>query len=175
MKTSKEYTIEFAGLSVGEHFYELEVKDSFFENLDYSEIKQGNILVKLQLLIQSNMMVFNFDTSGTVNLNCDRCGENFDFPIEGHNKLIVKVGGNIEESDDDDIIGISENEHKINLTQYLYEYITLSIPIKRVHTKESLCNKEQLKKLSEKSIREAKEQKNAVDPRWESLKNIKLN
>lgn len=177
MKASKEYIIEFAGLSAGEHLYELSVDDKFFANLDYSEIKQGEILVKVNLLKQSAMLVLHFDISGTVKVICDRCADNFDMPLHGNNKLIVKVGGDFEQSEDDDITCVADNEHKIDLTQYIYEYIILSIPIKRVHPEKAACNEAALGKLSgfavEEDDKNNEEPKN--DPRWDNLKNIKLN
>ena len=175
MKASKEYIIEFAGLSAGEHLYEFSVEDKFFENLDYSEIKQGNILVKVNLLKQSTMLVLHFDISGTVKVICDRCADDFDLPIHGNNKLIVKVGGTYEESEDDDIIYVADNEHKIDLTQYLYEYIILSIPIRRVHLEEGNCNESTLDKISDLSEGESPDEEEKSDPRWDSLKNIRLN
>jgi uncharacterized protein len=173
MSASKEYIIQFAGLSPGEHLFELNVNDKFFENLDYSEIKQGNILVKLTLLKQSTMMILNFDISGTVNVSCDRCASEFDMPITGNYKLTVKVGGSDVGDEDDDIISIAANEHKLDLTQYLYEYIALSLPIKHEHADESMCDKKTLKKLDEFIVDEEKEE--PIDPRWDGLKNIKLN
>jgi DUF177 domain-containing protein len=86
------------------------------------------------------------------------------------------VGGSDSEDEDDDIITIAANEHELDLSQYIYEYITLSLPIKRVHPEDekgnSTCNKEVLKKLEKFLIEE--ENKN-TDPRWNGLKNIKLN
>ncbi len=177
MRASEEYVIQFAGLSVGEHLFELSVNDKFFESLDYSEIKQGNIQVKVNLEIQSSMMVFRFDIDGTVKVDCDRCAEGFDLPIKGKNKLIVKVGGNFDRNEDDDIIGVAGNEHKIDLTQFLYEYIILSVPIKRVHSDESYCDEEQMKKLKKVLSEETNKQEigKTGDPRWDGLKDIKLN
>jgi uncharacterized protein len=177
MQTQKEYIIQFAGLSTGEHLYEFNINDRFFENFVYSEIKQGNITVRLNLLKQSTMMVLNFEIDGTVKMNCDRCVVEFDLPITGNYKLIVKVGGNDAGDKDDDIITIAANEHELDLSQYIYEYITLSLPIKRVHPDnkkgKSICDKEMLKKL-EKFLTE-EEGKETTDPRWNDLKNIKLN
>lgn len=177
MQTRKEYIIQFVGLSVGEHLYEYDINDTFFENLDFSEIKQGNITVNLNLLKQSTMMVLNFNISGTVNMNCDRCTGELNLPINGDYKLIIKVGGNDASDENDDIITIATNEHELDISQYLYEYITLSLPIRRVHPDnekgESTCDKEMLKKL--KQFLTEEEIKNQMDPRWEGLKNIKLN
>lgn len=39
------------------------------------------------------MMVLQFNVSGTVKVNCDRCFGEFDLPISGDYRLVVKVGG----------------------------------------------------------------------------------
>ncbi len=177
MQTRKEYIIQFVGLSLGKHEFEFNIHDKFFEHFDYSEIKRGTISVNLDLLKQSTMMVLHFEISGTIKMNCDRCTEELDLPINGHYKLIVKVGGDDNSDEDDDIIVVAANEHKLDLTQFIYEYITLSLPIKRVHPDdangESTCDKETIKKLEQFLIEE--EKKDESDPRWNDLKNIKLN
>ncbi len=180
MQNRKEYIIQFVGLGAGEHEYEFDVSDKFFESLDFSEIKQGNIHVNLRLLKQSTMMVLQFEITGTVKLNCDRCTGEFDMPISGNYKLIVKVGGHETGNEDDDIITVAANEHQLDLTQYIYEYITLSLPIKRVHPEDekgnSTCDEEVLKKLNNYLIEEEKEEpEEPTDSRWDDLKNIKLN
>ena len=177
MQTRKEYIIQFVALSFGEHKFEFLVNDKFFEHLDYSEIKQGNITINLNLLKQSAMMVLQFEITGTVKMLCDLCATEFDMPINGNQKLIVKVGGTDEAKDDDDIITIAANEHQLDLAQYIYEYITLSLPIKRTHPLDKkgkpTCDKEMLKKVAKFLTKE--EKKEETDPRWDVLKNIKLN
>lgn len=177
MQTRKEYTIQFVSLSLGEHKFEFTVTDKFFENLDYSEIKQGNIQVNVNLLKQSQMMVLQFEISGTVKMVCDLCATDFDLPIEGSYKLIVKVGGNDNTNEDDDIITIGTNEHQLELSQFIYEYIALSLPIKRTHPLDKkgkpTCNKEMLKKVQQFLTKEEKNE--SPDPRWNDLKKIKLN
>jgi len=178
MQTRKEYIIQFVALPFGEHQFEFLIKDKFFEPLDYSEIKQGDITINLNLLKQSSMMVLQFEITGTVKMICDICATEFDMPINGSQKLIVKVGGSDDGKEDDDIITIAANEHQLDLSQYLYEYITLSLPIKRTHPLDAkgkpTCDKEMLKKVKKFLTKEEKKEK-PTDPRWEGLKNIKLN
>ena len=173
----REYVIQFVSLSAGEHKFDFEVKDSFFEHLEYSEIKKSNIVVDLTLLKQSSMMALEFEISGTVKANCDLCTEEFDLPISGSYKLMVKVGGADADEENDDIITIAANEHELDLAQYIYEYITLSLPIKRVHpdNKKGVpgCDKKILKNVKDYLVEDHHE--NEIDPRWEQLKNIKLN
>ncbi len=177
MKAWKDYIVKFAALSMGEHEYTFEIGEPFFENLEHSEIKQAAITVDLTLLKQSTMMILHFHITGTVKVNCDLCTDEFDLPIEGTYKLIVKVGGHETGNDDDDIITIAANEHLLDLAQYLYEYITLSIPIRRIHPTDEkgnpTCDTATLKKLKDYLI--AQEPKDPTDPRWNDLKNIKLN
>ena len=180
MQNRKEYIIQFVGLALGEHLYEYIIRDNFFEDREYSEIKKSNIILKINLLKQTSMMILHVEVRGTVKADCDRCTEEFDLPIEGNYKLIVKVGGSLTGDEDDDIITIPANEHELDLSQHLYEYIALSLPIKRVHPDneqgESTCNKEMLKKLSSFLTEEEKTENEAPgDPRWDKLKNIMLN
>jgi uncharacterized metal-binding protein YceD (DUF177 family) len=100
----------------------------------------------------------------------------FDLPISGDYRLIVKVGGHETGDEDDDIITIAANEHELDLQQYIYEYIALSLPIKRVHPElkgKSSCDPDTVKKL--KKFLTDKESEDPTDPRWNGLKNIKLN
>jgi uncharacterized metal-binding protein YceD (DUF177 family) len=177
MQGGKEYIIQFVGLPVGKHEYEFEVTDKFFDRLEYSEIKRGNVKVDLTLLKQSSMMSLEFKIGGTVKVNCDLCTAEFDLPIAGDYKLIVKVGGSDATDEDDDIITLAANEHEIDLAQYIYEYIILSLPIKRVHPPDkdgnSTCDQEMLEKVQKYLTEEEKDDK--TDPRWDGLKNIKLN
>ncbi|MFY9311132.1 MAG: DUF177 domain-containing protein [Bacteroidia bacterium] len=180
MQNRREYIIQFVGLAIGEHLYEYVITDKFFEDREYSEIQKSNINLKINLLKQSTMMVLHFDISGTVKADCDRCTEEFDLPITGNYKLIVKVGGSLTGDEDDDIITIPANEHELDLSQHIYEYIALSLPIKRVHPDnkkgEPTCNKEMLEKLSSFLTEEEKsEEEEPTDPRWDGLKNITLN
>jgi len=89
---------------------------------------------------------------------CDRCLEQMELPIEGYERLIVKFGeSNIEESDD--VLILNENEHNLDISGYIYDYIMIRIPIKKVHKEDqngiSECNPkmiEILEKLSERKV-----------------------
>ncbi len=66
------------------------------------------------------------------------------------------------------VIPFSETE--FDISQYIYEFITFAIPLKKVHL-QGKCNKETLKKLNE--IKSQTEKKEKIDPRWQEL--LKLN
>ena len=168
----ENYIVPFVGLSVGKHEYNFEIGEKFFENIDYSEVTKAAIAVDLVLHKQAAMLMLEFHIHGTVNVMCDRCADYFDLPIDSKQQLIMKIGGEYDK-DSDEIVAISNTEYEIDLAPYLYEYIILALPYRRIHPDneqgESSCDKEVIKKLEEISI----QNKKVIDPRWESLKNFK--
>jgi len=165
----KHFIIPFSGLKVGIYSYTFEIEDKFFEHFEYSEINKGKIHVDCQLDRQLRMMVLNFDIAGTIRVPCDRCAEEFDLPVEGQQKLIVKFGADHKE-ESEDILVITEKEHELDVSQYLYEYVILLVPIRKVHGTDengnSLCNPEVLRYIKET-------EEPPADPRWEVLKKLK--
>ncbi len=168
MRVLSEYKLQFEGLKQGTHFYEFDVDNKFFEEFDWLEFDKSSFKVDLKLEKQSTMMVFNFDFKGSFSVPCDRCLDEVEIGVEGSEKLIVKFG--TESYDDtDDILVLPESEHEIDVSPYVYEFIMLNIPQKRVH-KKGACNKKVIKAF------EKVEQKNEneIDPRWATLKDINL-
>ncbi len=170
MNTGRGFVVPFVGLSTGSHSFKFEIDSSFFESFEYFENVSGNVFVTLGLLKEPNMLIFDFTIDGVFNLICDRCLGEFDQKIEGNNKLIVKFGDSfIEESEDVIIIPVSESQ--IDLKQYIFEYLSLLLPIKKVHPLNddgsSGCDPDFLERIDKYS--EAK-----ADPRWDALKNLKI-
>ncbi len=167
-KALREYDVEFGGIEMGEHCFDFEANKEFFTLFEYSEITEGNIKVKLKLLKDEGLMVMDFDLQGEVNIICDRCA---DYYIQGINKdyrLIVKTTEkNNEDKDNDDVVYISPKDYQINVASYIYEYINLALPMRKVHPQEEDCNQEVIQKFLEQ------EEQEKIDPRWEALKKIK--
>lgn len=167
----RQFVIPFSGLKAGNYNFAFEIDDRFFEHFEYSEVKHGLIHVEVMLERQQRMMIFNFLFSGNVIVPCDRCGDDFNLPVEGEEKLIVKFGPDHHEETDDVLI-IKEDEHEFDLGQFIYEYIHLLLPMRKVHgTDESgknLCNPAVTGRITEVD-------EDSTDPRWEALKKLKDN
>jgi uncharacterized protein len=172
------YSIHFKGLKVGKHLFNFEVDNKFFDEFEEGEIKQGQLQADIILTKQSQMLDLNISINGTIEVVCDRCLDNFDIPISFNGSLFVKFG---EEKGEvgDEIIVLTNDDNEISLAQYIYESISLSIPIQRYHGMNGLkgkCNKEMIEKLkSHLSSNSKKEDTKDFDPRWNKLKDIKLN
>ena len=176
MKTKEKYKIEFRGLPNGEHFFDIKIDDSFFELIEESEIKKGNLNVEVDLNKKTQMLTLNFFIEGTVSVQCDRCLDFFDLELEAEETLFVKFG---EESSDitdvDDIQTLAHEEHELDLTQHIYEYICLNLPCQVIHpddmTGKSTCSKDMLKQIEALKPKEEKKKKSG-DPRWDKLKDF---
>lgn len=174
MSKTKEYIIPFVGLKTGKHNFEYQVGNKFFEIFDYDEFQNSDIKVNIILDKGSNMLELNFKHKGTVKVPCDLTGEDFDLPIKGKMKLIVRFG-EVFNNDNEELLIFPFGEFEIDIAQYIYEMIVLSIPQRRVHpgVKDGSLKSEALDKLNELAVKEYKEQKEEeIDPRWEKLKKL---
>lgn len=170
MKEVKEYLLPFSSLKMGKHHFDFQIDDAFFESYPESEIEQGSVKVFLTLTKQETLLQLDFEIEGSLRVVCDRCLEEFSFPIQKSERLIVKFGSDSQELSDD-IIMIPYSETSLDLRQHLYEYIMLSLPMQRIHpdTEEGTagCNPEIFQYLN------TEDKTDKIDPRWNVLLSIK--
>ncbi len=174
MRNLKEFTIPFVGLKQGKHQFEYHIDNKFFEHFEYDEFNAVDVKIDLLLEKKSTMMELTFKASGTVNVYCDLTNEPYDQPIESELFLVVKFGQEFND-DDEDLLILPHGEFEVNIQQYIYELIVLSVPLKRVHpgVEDGTLESEVLEKLEELSPKEKEEKAvEDIDPRWNELKNL---
>ncbi|GEC71935.1 Uncharacterized metal-binding protein YceD, DUF177 family [Flavobacterium flevense] len=176
MNRTKEFLIPFVGLKLGKHHFEYQINNTFFENFEYDEYQNSDIKVAVVLEKKSNMLELSFKHKGTVNVPCDLTGEDFDLPIKGKMKLIVRFGEEFN-NDNEELLILPFGEFEIDIIQYIYEMIVLSVPLKRVHpgVKDGSLKTEALDKLNELQVKEVDKKENKeedIDPRWDKLKQL---
>ena len=152
MDVLKKYSIAFKGLGEGTHRFDMKVDDRFFEAFEGSEIRRGNADVRLTLDKRGNGMALDFDIRGEVAVECDRCLEEFMMPVGYTGTLAVRYSETEQESDGE-VMWMLPGEDRVELAQYIYESIVLSLPYQRVHP-EGECNPEMLKRFRIVSDRE---------------------
>lgn len=126
------YNISLKNLSLGNHSYDYELDNKFFEAIDGEEFRKGNVKVKVNVKRTSSTFEFSFDIKGVVKVPCTRCLDDMNLDIDTNNRLVVKFGKEYSE-ESDEIVIIPEDEGEINIAWFLYEFIALNIPIKHVH------------------------------------------
>ncbi|NOX47093.1 MAG: DUF177 domain-containing protein [Chlorobi bacterium] len=171
MKYLKELLIPFKGLNLGVHQYNWEIDKRFFEEVENSEIHDAKLSVDLKFEKQERMFVLQFAINGHIVVDCDRCLDDLEYPVKIEQTVFVKFGE--EDLDEtEEIIVIPETDYQFDVSSNIYEFVVLSLPMRKVHGEDenggSLCNIEMLDKVNEYA------RKQKADPRWDKLKNLKL-
>lgn len=176
MNFRRAYEIAFVGLKPGIHNYEFEIDDKFFIHYGKQDFLNSHAIVKLQLDKKNGFMLLKFDIDGSVDSNCDRCGNPLTLKLWDEFKIMVKLADEPDEmnaqEEDPDVYYISRSESHLYLADWIYEFINLSIPLQKMCASDekgnSQCNKEVLSRLSnEKNIDKQ------ANPMWEALNQFK--
>ena len=146
MELNNRYSIAYKGLKNSTHDFQFEVDDELFAAYESREIKGGKLSVEVAMLKADNQLEFDFTISGDVTCECDRCLEDCLVPIDYEGHLIVRIS-NDEGEYDGDIMWISPADDIVDLTQYIYESIVLSLPYQRVHP-EGECNPDMIARFA---------------------------
>jgi uncharacterized metal-binding protein YceD (DUF177 family) len=177
---TEDYIIKFTSLKDGFHNFSYKIENKFFEHIEYSETKEAELVVDLSLEKKSTMMILNFEIKGKIKVMCDRCTDDFFTEIESYDELIYRFG--TEELGDEKVIVIYPKEIEIDITHPIYEFISLALPIKRLHDDENDCNKDMIEDISkyllteepiESNVSNRIEENETTDPRWSALNKLK--
>ncbi|MCF8713543.1 DUF177 domain-containing protein [Joostella atrarenae] len=174
MKKLKEFDIPFIGLKEGKHQFNFEIDKKFFDAFEFEDFNDAAVAVKFTLDKKSNMLELTFKANGSVNVYCDLSNEPYDQEVKGKLHLLVQFGEEYND-DNEEILIIPHSEHQINVAQYIYEMIVLSVPNKRIHpgVEDGTLATETLKKLEAFQPKEEKESNDGeTDPRWDQLKKL---
>jgi uncharacterized metal-binding protein YceD (DUF177 family) len=180
VKALEMYDILIYKLSIGEHAFEFEIGDALFDQFENSPVRKGDLKAIVKLTKSSSLINASFTIKGQVELTCDRSLETFDHSVSISKTLIFKLGDGDEELSDE-MYQIDRNTQVINLAQYLYEFINLSIPMRKVHPDLRADDIEEDEIIYQTGIKEdnsdqQRHQENEdIDPRWSVLKNLKKN
>ena len=165
--------IDLKGLNEGVNYLEFDLDDTYFKAIDALEVSQGKVRVLLDITRTGNdFFTLDFHETGVVMVPCDICLDPMEQSIETTQRLEVKLG--TENSEEEDLVMVAEDEGILDITWYLYEFIALAIPIKHVHAP-GKCNPAMIRTLEEYSATRSGQEGNEtpMDPRWEALLKLK--
>lgn len=176
MKKLNEYLISFVGLKLGKHQFEYQINKAFFDHFEYDDFESADIKVDLVLEKKSLMLELHFNHKGSVHVPCDVTGEMFDLPVEGNLRVVVQFGDEFN-NENEELLILPHGEHQLDVSQYIYEMIALSVPLRRVHpgAEDGTLQSVALDKLNELKVTEVEEEveeEKEIDPRWDKLKQL---
>lgn len=168
MKQSDPYEFKFSGLKPGKHELDWAVAHDFFAEHETGDIESSDIKLFLYVEKQERLMNLDFVIEGRVQVICDRCGDLFWMNLHSENSLIARFSNETDFSDDK-VIFLDSSEYKIDLSQFIYEFTVLELPLKRTHD-EGECRQEVIDQLTD--AEEQVDENDNIDPRWEALRKL---
>jgi len=177
MDPLRQYEIAFVGLKIGVHHFNFHIDDQFFQLFGESIVTKGDIDIDLKFEKHPSFFMLNFHLQGSVCLPCDRCGAELDYPIDANDSVVVKFDEHREGDQDDsfaDVIYISRNDTHFSVSQLIYEFINLSIPVNHV-TCDNITGKKPCDENVLNQLRHQGEDTSHQDHRWDDLSKIKFN
>jgi uncharacterized metal-binding protein YceD (DUF177 family) len=152
LKVENQYIIHFKGLKEGVHDFNFVIDKPFFEFHEQLEVSDGHVEATIELNKKTTFMELVVELTGEMQVPCDRCLEQFILPVSYNGLLMVRFS-ETEKEQDEEVIFIQPDEYELDLRHYLYECLSLSVPIRKVHPDlangEPGCDPEMLRKLDE--------------------------
>ena len=173
MCTLEQFKIDLKDQSADVARYEFSLDDSYFQAIDAPAISSGRLQTVLEVSKSGACYELRFHTDGCVRIPCDLCLDDYDQSVCTDNSLTVKLADSF--SEEGDMLTIPESEGVVDVSWYIYEFIALSLPVRRVH-EPGKCNPAMIDVLHEHDAARSSVEptSDAIDPRWEKLKNLKL-
>ncbi|MFI3259132.1 MAG: DUF177 domain-containing protein [Rikenellaceae bacterium] len=143
-----DFSIDFKELSHGEHGFKFHVGESLFALYEGCEVLGGDCDCEVTLQKSENLLQLEVEITGDVEVECDRCLEPCAVEIDYAEPLIVKFSDEEELNGefDGEVMWLPTATTTLDLAQYIYESIILSLPYQRVH-EEGDCNPEMLEQF----------------------------
>lgn len=168
------FKVNIIGLSFNVHQYHFDLENEFFERFDAGLVNNGHFSVDVTLDKRETFIDAVFRIKGTTTLICDRSLEEFEFPIEMDEHIIFKFGHENREISEE-LVMIERGTESLELAPYLYEFIGLAIPMKKLHPKFEDESEEDEIIYTSGPAPEENNSDEPIDPRWEVLKKLNKN
>jgi len=179
VKELNQYDIDIYGLKEKQYDYDFESGSTFFKHLEQELIEDGYFKVHLTIDKSSTMLMLHFHIVGSIQLVCDRSLETFEEPIDIKERLILKYSDHDEELSEE-IQLIRQDTTRINVAEYVFEFIALTIPMKKLHPRFRTDDDEDFDEdegflVYQSSDEDDTEKTNNedIDPRWAALSKLK--
>ena len=145
--------IPLNGLPAGKSAFSFKADKEFFEYFDNSEILDAQLDIQVVAVKLPGYLGIDCTIDGELVVACDRCLEDLEIPVHSLVKLSVKSGPMEADSpqglqdDGRETLYIQDEEPDLDLSQTVYDYSCLSVPLHHVH-EDGKCNPETVKYLN---------------------------
>lgn len=171
-----KYNVDIQALKDKEQAHSFVIDSAFFSLFQPTYLDKGSLTAEILLNRGVNMIKLHLEIHGQVELVCDRSLRPFEHAIHTSKDIVFKLGDRYEEMSED-VIMIDSKSGSIDVSQLIYDYIALEVPMKKLHPDYDEENEEAEVLIwtsqNETSSLESEDSKSElIDPRWSKLKSL---
>jgi uncharacterized metal-binding protein YceD (DUF177 family) len=161
-------------LTAGKNEFFLHAGKEFFDSFENEEIFNADLQVRILIEKSGRYIGVDCDIEGEVTVECDRCLEMLDMPIDVQVRLSVKFGqeevSELGQDSEREVIFVKEDEAELDMSQIVYDYACLALPMQRTH-EDGECNPDTMKYYGSPVESEDSDNEDAENP-FAALKNM---
>lgn len=177
MSSRRAFEIAFVGLKPGVHEFNYSLDDSFFEEYQEQDFRKVEAQIRLLLEKNNSFMILRFQVGGKAEVTCDRCNSDLPMQLFDDFTMTVKMIDNPEvmneQEEDPDVYYISRGESHLDVKNWIYEFVNLSIPMQKTCEFENMdgphCNPTARELLNRMKPEEGPKE----NPLWKGLEKFK--
>ena len=128
----RETILQFSGLALGEHHFEFVLDETFFSEFPLQDLEGLRpVTVRVAMRKANHMLELDFAFDGEMDTTCDLSNDPFVLELHNAFSVVVKFGEAFDDSEPE-VLVLPHGSYEVDLKQYLYELVALSLPLQRV-------------------------------------------
>ena len=171
---NENFIIPLNGLTAGKNEFFLHAGKEFFDSFENEEIFDADLQIRILVEKSGRYIGVDCDIEGYLTVECDRCLDMVEMPIDEQVRLSVKFGepddSEMSQDAEREVIFVKTDDAQLDMSQIVYDYSCLALPMQRTH-EEGDCNPDTMKYYSDAETDEVVSDDETVNP-FASLKNM---
>lgn len=170
------FDITISTLKNTQHEFSFVADETLFEGTAHTSVEKAQLKIALVLDKSETMLHLHFNIEGSLTLLCDRSLEPFEHSIAVKQQLIWQFG-DTPETITDELEIIDRQTAVINVSQPIYEFVLLAIPMKKLHPRfRNEADDDTVEETliySSENTPASPDEDSPIDSRWEALRKLK--
>ena len=134
---NENFIIPLNGLAAGKNEFFLHAGKEFFDSFENEEIFNADLQIRILVEKSGRYIGVDCDIEGYLTVECDRCLDMVDMPIDVQVRLSVKFGeqedSEISQDAEREVIFVKNDDAQLDMSQIVYDYACLALPMQRTH------------------------------------------
>ncbi|MBX3102411.1 MAG: DUF177 domain-containing protein [Bacteroidetes bacterium] len=163
-------------LRPGANSFRFHMGSVFFRQVEHSLIQRADVAVEASIDRQPALLDARIALEGNIELVCDRCLQPYPKAIVARHRIVYSYDAPDEQPEaatDDELVFISRNLQTLDMSQDLYDLVSLQVPLRKAP-----CDEDNTLCLADEQVRnllDAPAGDTSADPRWDALNKLKDN